>query len=96
MFLTLTKPTLINNWIDINAEVETHVASSLVAGGLPGYPESEINVLKTWQSFVALYFPQILKTQGHKLYTNNLYMFYLTKEKNGTSVQVEGWQASPS
>ncbi len=26
----------------------------------------------------------------------HLYMFYLTREKNGTSVQVEGWRASPS
>jgi hypothetical protein len=33
--------------IDIYAEVVTRVASSLEAGGLPGYPESKINVLKT-------------------------------------------------
>ncbi len=39
---------------------------------------------------VALYFSQILKTRGLKLYTNNLYMFYLMREKNGMSVQVEG------
>ncbi len=40
----------------IYAEVVTHVAGSLEAGGLTGYPESEINVLKSWQSFEASIF----------------------------------------
>jgi hypothetical protein len=31
----------------IHAEVITRVAGNLEAGGLPGYPESEINLLKT-------------------------------------------------
>jgi hypothetical protein len=46
----------------IHAEVVTHVASSPEAVGLPGYPEVlfvEINVMKSWQSFVALYFTRI-------------------------------------
>ncbi len=45
--------------IKIHAEVVTHVAGSLEAVGLPGYAEVlfvEINVLKSWESFVALYF----------------------------------------
>jgi len=50
----------------IDAEVVT------CARGLPGYPKSEINVLKTWQNFVALYFTQLLKMQGLKLYTEVL------------------------
>jgi hypothetical protein len=85
--------------ISIYAEVETRVAGSLEAGGLPGYHKVlfvEINVMKSWQSFVALYFSQILKMWGFKLYMNNLYMFYLTREKNDMSVQVEGWRTSPS
>ncbi len=43
---------------NIYAEVVTRVAGSLEAGGLPRYPESlvvEINVLMSWQTFVALY-----------------------------------------
>jgi hypothetical protein len=50
--------------IIIHAEVVTHVASSLRAGGLPGYPEVlfvEINVMKSCQSFVALYLTRITK-----------------------------------
>jgi hypothetical protein len=46
----------LNQMKAIYAEVVTPVAVSLEAGGLPGYPESEINVSKTRQSFVALYF----------------------------------------
>ncbi len=45
--------------IGINAEVVTCVAGSLEAVVLPGYPEVlivEINVMKSWQSLVALYF----------------------------------------
>jgi hypothetical protein len=43
----------------IHAEIVTRVAGSLEAVGLPGYPEVlfvEINVMKSCQSFVALYF----------------------------------------
>ncbi len=82
--------------IQIYAEVVTLVAGSLEAVGLPGSLESEINLLKTWQSFVALYFTKIMKTQGFKINTNILLIFNFAREKNGTSVQVEGWRASPS
>jgi hypothetical protein len=33
--------------LNINAEVVTRVTSSLEAGGLPGYPKSKINVMKS-------------------------------------------------
>ncbi len=62
---------------DIYAEVVTRVAGSLEARGLPGYPEVlfvKINVTKSWQSFVALYFTRILKTQGLKLYMKCLHV----------------------
>ncbi len=85
---------LLDTWI--YAEVVTRVAGSLDAGGLPGYPKSKINMLKTWQSFVALYFHKYWRREVLNFYTNILYMFYLTREKNDTSVQVEGWRASPS
>jgi hypothetical protein len=48
----------------IYAEVVTRVAGSLEAGGLSGYPEVlfvEINVMKSCQSFVALYFSRIME-----------------------------------
>ncbi len=32
---------------NIHAEVVTRVAGSLEAGGMPGYPESKINVMKS-------------------------------------------------
>ncbi len=35
-------------------------------------------------------FTQIMKMQGLELNTNILYIFKLAREKNGTSVQVEG------
>jgi hypothetical protein len=47
--------------LQMYAEVVTRVAGSLGAIGLPGYPEVliiEINVMKSWQSLVALYFSQ--------------------------------------
>jgi hypothetical protein len=59
----------------INAEVVTHVAGSLEAEGLPGYPQMLIcwnkcdEVLK---SSLSLYWTQISKTQGLKLYTKRL------------------------
>ncbi len=59
------------------AEDVTCVAGSLEAVGLPGYPEVlffVINPMKSWQSFVALYFTQIWKTQGLKLYTKRLHV----------------------
>jgi hypothetical protein len=46
------------------AEVVSRVAGSLEAGGLPGYPKVlfvEINMVKSCQSFIALYFTQIMK-----------------------------------
>ncbi len=50
-------------YIYIYAAVVTFVAGSHEAGGLPGYPEVfliiEINVTKSWQSFVALYFTEM-------------------------------------
>ncbi len=61
----------------IYAEVVTRVASSLEAVGLPGYPEVlfvEINVIKSRQRFVALYFTRIWKTQGLKLYMKCLHV----------------------
>jgi hypothetical protein len=60
----------------IYAVVVTRVAGSLETVGLPGYPEVlfvEINVMKSCQSFVALYFTQLLKTQGLKLYAKCLH-----------------------
>jgi hypothetical protein len=59
---SIKSSTLTNNYI--YAEVVTRVAGSLEAGGLPGYPKVlyvEINVMKSCQSFVALYFTQLLK-----------------------------------
>jgi hypothetical protein len=41
------KKKLFVRYFVINAEVVTRVAGSLGAGGLPGYPKSKINVLKT-------------------------------------------------
>ncbi len=46
------------------AEVVARVAGSIEAGGLPGYPEVlfvEINVVKSCQSFVALYLYMIME-----------------------------------
>jgi hypothetical protein len=46
----------------LNAEVVSRVAGSLEAEGLPGYPEVlnvEINVEKSCQNFIALYFTQL-------------------------------------
>ncbi len=63
------------------AEVVAHVAGSLEAGGLPGYPESEINVLKSWQGFVALYFQQMMKTWGLKPYTKCSHVIILRERK---------------
>ncbi len=71
---------------NIYAEVVTRVAGSLEAEGLPGYPESlidEINVLKSWQSFVALYFTHLMKTRGLKLYTKRIHVLNNAREKNG-------------
>jgi hypothetical protein len=80
---------LINNdhyfWIErvvvdcthIHDEVVTCVAGSLEAVGLPGYPEVlfvEINMMKSCQSFVVLYFTQMWKTRGLKLYTKSLHV----------------------
>jgi hypothetical protein len=62
---------------DIHAEVVTRVASSLETGGLPRYPKSKINVMKPVQSFVALYFQQIMKTLGLKLYTKCLHVLFV-------------------
>ncbi len=80
----------------IYAKVLPCVASSLDAGGLPGYPEClvvEIYVLKSWQSSLRLYWTQMVKTRGLKLYTKCL---HVRGSKISTFVQVEGWQAIPS
>jgi hypothetical protein len=65
----------------IYAEVVTCVASILKAEGLPGYPKSlfiEINVMKSCQSCLkALYFTQLVKTRGLKLYTKCLHVLIL-------------------
>jgi hypothetical protein len=61
--------------LSMYAEAVTCVAGSLVAGVLPGYPKclfAKTNVLKSWQSSLALYWTQILKTLGLKLYTKCL------------------------
>ncbi len=55
--------------MNTNAEVVTRVANSHEAGGLPGYPESKINVLKSLQSFIALYFPKCWRRKVLKCYT---------------------------
>ncbi len=63
--------------VQIYAEVVTHVACSLEAGGLPGYPEClfvEINMMKSWQSSLTLYGTRIMKTRGLKLYTKCLHV----------------------
>ncbi len=55
----------------IYAEVVTHVAGSLGAVGLPGYPKY-LFVVKSWQSSLSLYWTQISKMWGLKLYTKCL------------------------
>ncbi len=70
---------MVRNWV-IYAEVVARVSGSLEAGGLPGYPESlfvEINMMKSWQRCLALYFTQILKTY----FTWNVYMFYSSERE---------------
>ncbi len=79
----------------IHAEVVTRVAGSLEAGGLPGYPESS-KPAEDLTKLGSTLFSQIMRAQVLELYTNNLYKFYITREKNDMSVQVEGWQTSPS
>ncbi len=83
-----------NCWF-IYAEVVTCVANSLKAGGLPECPEClivEINMLKSWQSSLTLYWTQIMKTRDLKLYTKCL---QVRKSKISMYVQVEGWRVSP-
>ncbi len=65
----------------INAEVVYHVAGSLEAGGLPGYPQClviEINVFNSWQSSFTLYWAKIMKIRDLKL-TQNVYMLERVK-----------------
>jgi hypothetical protein len=69
-----------------HAEVVTCVAGSLEAGGLPGYLEVlfvEINVMKSCQSFVALYFtPIIINNLVVLNFTRNAYMFKIMQDRN--------------
>ncbi len=79
------------------AEVDTCVASSLEAEGLPGSPwlfNFRNNVLKPWQSCLSLLSHTLLLVRHGVLdFIQNV---YIIKVKYGVSVQVEGWQASHS
>ncbi len=56
----------------------TCVAGSLEAEGLPGYPESllvEMNLIKSCQSYVALYFQKYRRRKVLN-FTRNVNIFY--------------------
>ncbi len=84
----------VQNWI--YAEVETCVAGSLEAEGLPGCPQK----LACWNKrddaltklFITLLHELLDNTYGLKLYMKCLHY----QSKISMSVQVEGWQVSPS
>ncbi len=81
---------------EIYAEVVTHVASSLEAEGLPGYPRilpcSNKRHHALTKLIITLLHKLLGKTQGLKLYTKCLHY----QSKSSMFVQVEGWKASPS